>query len=120
VDRSIGGAYTPARACRPNAAHAGFEGSVAAKLALGGKTSLAIHVEAVVNGLRNGKRLKDAVAWANTHWPPQRFPLQEPAAELPMQIRGDDWSRLVNVFVSASEGEALFLQLENSWYWFKP
>lgn len=34
---------------RPNAAHAGFEGPVAAKLAIGAKLSIAPHMEAVLN-----------------------------------------------------------------------
>lgn len=37
-----------------------------------------------------------------------------------MQIRGNNWSRLVNVYVSASKGEAVILQMENLQFWFKP
>jgi hypothetical protein len=107
---------------RPNAAHAGFEGSVAAKLALGGKTGLDRHVEAVVNGLRNGKRLEQALLYANQYWPPQGFPLQDPPAPMPMAFRGDGWARLVNVYVSEQEDAELGVweQPKEAWYWFKP
>lgn len=105
---------------RPNAAHAGFEQSVAARLFNMGRQSLARHTEAVLNELRRGKRLKDAVETANNDWPPQAYPISDPPTSIEMKIRGDAWSRLVNVYVSEAEGETLFVELKDSWYWFKP
>lgn len=71
--------------------------------------SLARHTEAVLNGLRNGKRLFDALEDANDAWPPQPDPVT--GLTLPMLYRGDGWSRLVNVYVSEAEGDTLFGEL---------
>lgn len=83
-----------------------------------GHQSLARHTEAVLNGLRNGKRLYEALNDANDAWQPQKYP--HAGTELDMTFRGDGWSRLVNVYVSEVEGATLFGELKNSWYWFKP